>query len=505
MNDQLVQRIRQCPDLPSLPSIAMQVLDLAQKADADIAEIARVISKDPALSGKILRTVNSSFYGRGQHVSTISHALVILGLQSVKTLVLGFSLVTNLTKDKDKDKEKGFKHLTYWRRSIYAAAAARTIASKVKLVQEEEAFLAALLMDIGMLVLYRVLGEEYNKVHIRAKTHAELVVIEGELLGMSHAQVGGILAEHWKFPPLLSVAIAAHHAPEFVGDVALRKLAEVVQLSAACADVFVEEDASHPINAVRKLCAARHNMSQIECDALLAEIGDRTKEVASLFEINIGSPTEYGAIFKKAHDALVDITLRSQQNARALQHQNLQLKEAATTDGLTGLANRARLESFLAEHSSQAVKSNSPLALIMLDLDEFKSINDQFGHPAGDQVLRMMGKLLKTAARKIDLAARYGGEEMALCLPNTNRATAAAIADSIRKAVAAKPVSDGGATIPVTASFGVASIEPGSSLRTPAQLIKAADLALYHAKHSGRNCVKVFAFKQQQQQAKPAA
>src|SRR5262245_22204371 len=113
MNDQLVQRVKQCPSLPSLPSIAVQVLDLAQRPEADIAEIARIISKDPAMSGKILRTVNSSFYGRSQHVSTISHALVILGLQSVKTLVLGFSLVSNLSKTKS----RGFKHLVYWKRS----------------------------------------------------------------------------------------------------------------------------------------------------------------------------------------------------------------------------------------------------------------------------------------------------------------------------------------------------------------------------------------------------
>src|SRR3954471_19560399 len=130
MNEQLVSRIRQCPSLPSLPSIAIQILDLAQKAEADIAEIARVISKDPALSSKILRTVNSSFYGRSQHVSTISHALVILGLQSVKTLVLGFSLVSNLSKNKS----KGFKHITYWKRSIYSATAARSLAAKFKLV-----------------------------------------------------------------------------------------------------------------------------------------------------------------------------------------------------------------------------------------------------------------------------------------------------------------------------------------------------------------------------------
>src|SRR5580704_11899888 len=173
MNDQLLQRIKQCPSLPSLPSIAMQVLDLAQKADVDIAEIARIISKDPALSGKILRTVNSSFYGRSQHVSTISHALVILGLQSVKTLVLGFSLVTNLAKSKS----KGFKHLTYWRRSIYSATAARTIAIKINLVQQEEAFLASLLQDIGMLVLDQVVGAQYSEICDKATTHSDLVKI----------------------------------------------------------------------------------------------------------------------------------------------------------------------------------------------------------------------------------------------------------------------------------------------------------------------------------------
>src|ERR671927_348800 len=123
MNEALAQRVKQCPNLPSLPAIALQVLDLAQKDDVDMAKIARTISKDPALSGKILRTVNSSFYGRSQAVSTISHALVILGLQSVKTLVLGFSLVTTLAKDGARQ----FNHVGYWKRSIYGATAARSL------------------------------------------------------------------------------------------------------------------------------------------------------------------------------------------------------------------------------------------------------------------------------------------------------------------------------------------------------------------------------------------
>src|SRR5882724_11966846 len=254
MNEQLVKRIRACPNLPSLPSIAMQVLDLAQRPDIDIAEIARVISKDPALSGKILRTVNSSFYGRSQHVSTVSHALVILGLQSVKALVLGFSLVPSLTKNRSRD----FNHLLYWKRSIYAATAARSLAAKFNLLEQEEALLAALLMDIGMLVLDQVLGEEYGRIHGRVKTHRELVVAERESLGMSHDAVGGIIAEQWKLAPILSIPIAAHHSADTVKEPALKKLAEIVELSALCADVFVEEDASQPISVVRKLCAARH-------------------------------------------------------------------------------------------------------------------------------------------------------------------------------------------------------------------------------------------------------
>src|SRR5256885_11798078 len=226
MNDSLLQRIRACPSLPTLPAIAVEVLSLTQKAEIDLAEIARVISKDPALSSKILRTVNSSFYGRAQAVGTISHALVILGLQSVKTLVLGFSLVGNLSQAKP----HGFKHIQYWKRSIYAATAARSIGGKIQLRQQEEAFLAALLSDIGMLVLDVVLGEPYGAICAKVKTHAELPIAEAESMGMTHAQVGGIVAEGWKLPALLHVPIAMHHTPEDMKDEALRKVVDLVHL-----------------------------------------------------------------------------------------------------------------------------------------------------------------------------------------------------------------------------------------------------------------------------------
>ena len=182
----------------------MQVLDLTQRADADISELARLISKDAALCGKILRTVNSSFYARSQPVGTISSALVILGLQSVKTLVLGFSLVTNL----NKKGSKGFKHLEYWKRSIYAATASRLLAAKTGLVQQDEAFLAGLLMDIGMLVLDIVLGDEYGETYAKARNHSELLAAETAAFDVTHAVVMDYFWQWFAGSFVVAVAVA---------------------------------------------------------------------------------------------------------------------------------------------------------------------------------------------------------------------------------------------------------------------------------------------------------
>jgi two-component system cell cycle response regulator len=491
MTSDLSERIRRCPNLPSLPAIAVQVLELTQKADVDIAEIARIISKDPALSGKILKTVNSSFYGRGQHISTISRALVILGLQSVKTLVLGFSLVTTLTNSKP----QGFKHLAYWRRSIYAATAARNIAAKVKLVQQEEAFLASLLQDIGMLVLDRVLGAEYGRIYERAQSHADLLDAERRTLNADHAEVGALMTEMWKLPPLLSTPIAAHHKPQTVSDPVLSKLAAVVSLSGTCAEIFVEAPAAETIASVRKAFQEQHRIDEADCDQLLDKIGKDTREVASLFEINIGSSTSFDDVLKKANDALIEITLQTQRQVTALREQNDQLRTRVITDALTGLANRGRFDEFLAQAVEMALRSRQCLALIMADVDKFKSFNDRYGHQTGDTVLKAVGKIVSSAARPTDLAARYGGEEMALILPDTNRQIAATVAESMRRAIQLKKIAGPGVQLTVTASFGVAMIEPGGPLRESSHLLKAADMALYAAKTGGRNCVRVFSAK----------
>ena len=493
MNEALSQRIRDCSALPSLPAVAMQVLELADNNDADITEIAKVISKDGALASKILRTVNSSFYGRSQRVATMSHAMVILGLQSVKTLVLGFSLVNSLSKNRSKG---GFKHVDYWKRSIYAAAAARAIASRAKHVQGEECFLAGLLMDIGMLVLDQTLGQQYGVVVDSAPSHGDLAAAEDKALGMNHAEVSGLLAAHWNLPQVLAAPMGMHHNCHLADD-SVRALTCVVQLAGRCADVFVDADPSKAIADVRAYCLENFKLSAEASNELLDEVGRSAAEAAPLFDMAVASES-LESVLKRANDRLIELSLRTQREAAelhqrtiSLQAQNQQLHVQATTDPLTGLANRAAFDNFMAMQFDIAVQTSKPMALLLLDLDKFKSVNDTHGHQAGDEVLRAVGKILQSATRPGHLACRYGGEELALVYTGATRGQATILAEMLRRAIAAKPVCFNGTNIPVTTSIGVALYEPGCQFKEVSHLLKAADVSVYAAKHAGRNCIKV--------------
>jgi diguanylate cyclase (GGDEF)-like protein len=159
----------------------------------------------------------------------------------------------------------------------------------------------------------------------------------------------------------------------------------------------------------------------------------------------------------------------------------------ATTDSLTGLANRRSFDDELALEWRRAERIGDSLALVLVDLDNFKSINDERGHQAGDAVLRRVGAILDSGARSADLAARYGGEEFALLAPETDLLGATKLADRLRADLeAAKIELPGGEQLSLTASFGVAV---KGTLERPEQLIAAADEALYEAKRNGKNRV----------------
>ena len=175
-----------------------------------------------------------------------------------------------------------------------------------------------------------------------------------------------------------------------------------------------------------------------------------------------------------------------------LQKANQELENLASTDGLTGLANRRSFDAHLDREWRRAMRAGAEIGLLMIDVDRFKAFNDRYGHAAGDEALRTVARVLgDTIQRAGDLAARYGGEEFAVILVSSNRTQALAIAERLRAAVEAAALPHEGTeagVLTVSAGLSFAAPEIGSS---PANLVKAADALLYEAKRAGRNRVIV--------------
>jgi len=163
-----------------------------------------------------------------------------------------------------------------------------------------------------------------------------------------------------------------------------------------------------------------------------------------------------------------------------------QQARSARTDELTGLPNRRAFNEELGRALARAARAGQPLTLAVLDLDHFKRVNDEYGHPVGDAVLQLTAAALRDSVRSGDLAARMGGEEFGLILPDASEESSRVLAERVRTAVARAELD--GSDVTVTASLGIATWEPGES-GDASELVRRADRALYAAKEGGRDRV----------------
>jgi two-component system cell cycle response regulator len=180
-----------------------------------------------------------------------------------------------------------------------------------------------------------------------------------------------------------------------------------------------------------------------------------------------------------------------EERERELLEVNERLRHMSQTDGLTGLANRRHIEERLHEMWEHSQRLHEPVACVMVDLDRFKSVNDTYGHQAGDAVLKQLAQILQREAREIDRVGRYGGEEFMLLLPGTVLDSAVTFAERVRKEVEGHTFTFEGGSLRRTASFGVSAV-PHPRIRDYEALVRAADDALYVAKETGRNRVVRF-------------
>ncbi|MFT7386853.1 MAG: diguanylate cyclase [Candidatus Endobugula sp.] len=171
---------------------------------------------------------------------------------------------------------------------------------------------------------------------------------------------------------------------------------------------------------------------------------------------------------------------------------NTKLEYISRTDGLTSLLNRKTWEDSLEHEFARESRYHENCSLIMFDIDHFKNVNDNYGHPAGDEVIRQTADIVRQSIRKTDIAGRYGGEEYVILLPHTSIDSAYVLGERIRKKIAAKPAFYEGEVINYTVSLGIASFH--ESLKNPTHWIDVADKALYESKESGRNNTHIYQY-----------
>jgi diguanylate cyclase (GGDEF)-like protein len=217
--------------------------------------------------------------------------------------------------------------------------------------------------------------------------------------------------------------------------------------------------------------------------AVMVAIGGVLQILINAFQFRLES--------ERTRDELLQHAGRLQAKRNALQatvtERTAELTQLATTDSLTGLANRRHFMEQGWREIERARRYRQPLALMLVDIDHFKDINDRHGHPVGDRVLQMVAQACRASARNADLPGRIGGEEFGLLMPETGMVSAQLAAERMRRAVAAADFSAAGLAQGVTASIGVAVLEDGDA--TLERLLARADKALYQAKQFGRNRV----------------
>ena len=292
MDPQILQRIKNCKTLPAIPALPLQVLQLCRDEKTNAQKVGEVISKDPSFVAKLLNVANSSFYGGSRHkVTTVTHAVTLLGMNSIATLAFCFSLYRDLRK-------KGggaFNHTHFWHRCILASLAAKILAKRVRVANEEEIFLAGLLQDLGVLVMSEAFGSEYAMLYQKAdQDHEALEALEQGRWKTDHCEIGAWLAETWELPEILREAVRGSHDPSLAtsSDEVSRLTIMSVALSGRLADMWCHPK---PEAAIQTVLQMSQDLLSIEPEGVIEiakQIAEGIPDMSSFFQISLGKPEE---------------------------------------------------------------------------------------------------------------------------------------------------------------------------------------------------------------------
>jgi len=487
--------------LPSPPAIAVRILEAVKKEETSSDELARIITADPALTSRILKVANSSFYALSSKVDSIQRALTVIGHGALKNIALSF-VITGEMRGQSED---CFDFDFFWKRSVTTAVSGELISSLIG-QKSDDIFVTALLQDIGIVIMYMSESQKYLQVLDEKKNAGIPVTIaETDIFGYDHQVLGLEVLRQWGLPACIYEPIGIHHNVTGNAD-DINETAEILYLSDKLSSIYHGTRCEDKMLEIEQFLNSRYNIDKSQIENLVDQVAEQSVRIMSNFEIDPGDMKPFSQMLQEANKELGKANLSYEQLvvelkkaketaenlADELQKANEKLSELASKDGLTGLYNHRFFQQQMNIEVSRAIRYQRPLSFIMFDLDYFKKVNDQYGHPVGDMVLKAVADTVSKAVRKSDVVGRYGGEEFAIVLPETDLKGAVIFAERLRQRIEQLTLDTGDKSVSVTISLGLTTWEAGKPVVDKASIIKAADKALYKSKENGRNTISFF-------------
>ncbi|MFI4883224.1 MAG: HDOD domain-containing protein [Phycisphaerales bacterium JB064] len=476
-----IEEILSCETLPSLPATAVRVIELSQDPDCTVNELAETISFDQGLSAKILKTVNSSFFGLRTKCASIDKALVVLGLRELRNLALGFSLVPAM----EAAYTEGFDPVDYWRRGIYSAVAAKIIASRVAKHVADEAFLGGLLQDIGIMAMLQALGQPYEEVlKTAAKDHRRLPAAELRAFDMQHSEVGALLARKWQLPDELSVPIRFHERPTAAPN-ELKDVVRCVALGNAVHQALTYEDKAACLNRLYDQASRFFCLDKAACDEILKQTATAAKEVSRLFELDTGESVDAAALLRKAEE--LKAKPASEQDHLSRGAMSTVVRDGDLIDAITGAMTRLAFERHIDTAFEQGRTDNAPLSLAVIRIDGFAKLIENEGLEAGDVAAIDLFESLEDTC-KVAQNTRLGrfDDATAIVLSNVPMSELTSAITAWRSEFASKSR--------CTTSVGITGCSSNTYglFSKPRQLLALAYRAMDAAEKAGGNALRTF-------------
>ncbi len=465
---------------------AARIVQEASKPDVEFARLARLVQCEPGMAMRVLSVVNSPPYHLAVRVSDVQQAISMIGLRGLRNIALSLMLVDVIPPS------KGAQALLS--NALRRAVACQRIGARTGAGDDGSYFTTGLFLEAGYFL--HAAGDLKSTLEIVQEPAARRIVHERRLGWEPHPRLGAEFALELALPTSMANAIGRHHDDEPSPE----PLARAAWLAERIAALFEGDRAGLVMRATWS--ARRLGLTKRDVDQLLEEIPEAVAEIAESLSCEVSSADEMDQLLVESRHALVELNQQYEQLVRTLErvvaekedlaerlrHANLHLERLAVTDPLTLLPNKRGLVDFLRRTMSRAARENTPVSLLMVDVDHFKSFNDRWGHSMGDEVLRKVASVLQSSLRSSDMAARYGGEEFTIVLPMADAAGAFEVADRLRRSVADARVEGPEGPLSITVSVGAATAL-GRGPAAMETLFNQADEKLYRAKHAGRNRV----------------